>query len=139
MEIEEQLRSTSDQMLETIEQLRSVEAEKRTVAPDSRQFQKLAREVERLADTVIEHAETQTDLGAEAAEQAAVTGQVVAPINSTPRDVNAILGDWREAERRAAAAEAGSEEAAKARADVDRFRAEYQRAQRVSGRRSKES
>ena len=39
-----------------------------------------------------------------------------------------ILADWRDAERRAAGAVAGSAEEKAARADVDRLRAEYQRA-----------
>jgi hypothetical protein len=121
-------------VLETIEQLRVVETKKRALLPGSRRFQKLAREAERLANTVIAHAEEQAEMGTEAAERLTEVGEVVPPINETPRDVATILGEWREAERRASAAPAGSAEGAAARADVDRLRAEYQRAHRAASR-----
>jgi hypothetical protein len=131
MEIDEQLRSTSDRMLETLEQLHLLEIEKRSLAPGSRRFQKLAREVERLADSMVAHAEKQAELADEAAESA----QPLPPIEGVPRDVTTILAEWREAERRATAAHPGSADEISARADVDRLRAEYQRAHRVASRR----
>lgn len=134
MEIDERLRSTSDQMLETIEQLRVVEIEKRELLPGSQRFQKLAREAERLANTVIDHAEDQAEMGTEASERLVETGDVVPPIDETPRDVATILGEWRDAERRASAAAAGSPDEETARADVDRLRGEYQRAHRAASR-----
>jgi len=135
MEIEEQLRSESDSMLDAMDQLRSLEAEKRAIPPNSRRFQMLARDVERLADTVVSHAEQQTDLGEQAAERHQATGEEAAPINAGSRDVATILGEWRDAERRASAAEAGSADEAAARADVDRLRHEYQQAQRSASTR----
>lgn len=131
MEIDEQLRSTSDRMLEILEQLHVLETEKRSVAPGSRRFQKLAREVERLADTVVAHAEDQTELGNEAVE----SGRSLPPIAETPRDVTTILAEWRDAERRASSMDPESGDGAAAHADVDRLRAEYQRAQRAASRR----
>ncbi len=131
MEIDEQLRSTSDRMLETLEQLHLLETQKRSVAPGSRRFQKLAREVERLADTVVEHAEEQSALGNEAAE----SGRSLPPIAETPRDVTTILAEWRDAERRAVALDAQSGDGAATHAEVDGLRAEYQRAQSAASRR----
>jgi len=139
MEIEEQLRSESDQMLDAIDRLRTLEGEKRIAPPNNRQFQKLAREVERLADTIVGHAETQTDLGVAAAERHAETGEGTTPIAATPRDVTTILGEWRDAERRAATAQAGSPEAMAAHDEVDRLRAEYQRAHRRASKKPKGS
>ncbi len=115
MEIDEQLRSASDQMLEAIEQLRALEAEKRAIAPSSRRFQKLAREIERLADTLVTHAEEQSELGAEAALRHAESGEVVAPIAETPRDVTTILAEWRDAERRSSVTDPGSADGEAAR------------------------
>ena len=45
-----------------------------------------------------------------------------------PRPIQAILADWREAERRSAAAVPGSAEALEAEALEDRLREEYRRA-----------
>jgi hypothetical protein len=132
MDIDEQLRSTSDRILETLEQLQLLETEKRSLVPGSRRFQKLAREVERLADSMVAHAEEQTELANDAAD----SGQALPPVAETPRDVTTILADWREAERRAAAVDAQSAAGAAAHADVDRLRAEYQRAHRAASRRS---
>ena len=131
MEIDEQLRSTSDRMLETLEQLHLLETEKRTLAPGSRRFQNLAREVERLADSMVAHVEKQTELGNEGAE----SGATLPSIDARPRDVTTILGEWRDAERRATAALPQSADEAAAQADVDRLRAEYQRAHRAASRR----
>jgi hypothetical protein len=135
MGIDEQLRSTSDRMLETLEQLHSLETEKRSLVPGSRRFQKLAREVERLADSMVAHAEEQAELGNEAAE----SGHSPSPNAETPRDVTTILAEWRDAERRAAAVDAQSAAGAAAHADVDRLRAEYQRAHRAASRRTSTS
>jgi hypothetical protein len=134
MEIDERGRSTSDQMLDTIEQLRVVETEKSALPPGSQRFQKLAREAERLANTVMAHAQEQAEMGAEASDRLAEVGDAVPPINETPRDVATILGEWRDAERRASGAERGSPEALTARRDVDRLREEYQRAHRAASR-----
>lgn len=133
MEIDEQLRSASDRMLDTIEQLHVLETEKRSLTPGSRRFQKLAREVERLADSMVAHAEEQAELGVEAAE----SGAPVPPMDSAPRDVTTILAEWRDAERRASATHPQSAERAAAHADVDRLRAEYQRAHRAASRRER--
>lgn len=134
MDMDERLRSTSDQMLENIEHLHAVESDKRVVPPGSREFKRLAREAERLANSLIAHAEAQSDLGAAVAEQDAARGTATPPIDATPRDVATILAEWRDAERRAAAAEPASDDDDAARKDVLRLRDEYQRAHRAASR-----
>jgi hypothetical protein len=135
MDTEEQLRSTSDQVLGTIERLRVLEVEKRGLPPTSRRFHKLAREVEQLADSLARRAGAQAELGEQLATKHAQAGKSGTPIVDIERDVTTILGEWRDAERRAAAAPVGSTDKTQARADVDRLRAEYQRAHQTVTRR----
>ena len=134
MEIEEQLRSASDEMLDALEKLRVLESEKRTLPPSSTRFQKLAHEVERLAGTVTNRAQEQSELGVEAAEQHELAGESTEPIEP-PREVTVILSEWRDAERRLGLAAPGSPEEAACRAEVNRLRAEYQRAHRAATKR----
>src|SRR3954451_25236454 len=127
MDTEQQLRSTSDQVLGALEKLHELEIEKRTVAPTNPRFHELAREVEQLADSLANKAEVQADLGETVAQQYEQTGETATPIAEMPRDAMAILNEWRDAERRASAMAPGSAEETAARADVDRLRGEYQR------------
>jgi len=125
---EQQLRSTSDEVLGTLDKLRELELEKRSIPPTDPRFQQLANEVQQLADGLTSTAEVQAELGEKVAEKHDLAGDEAPAIDETQRDVMTILGDWRDAERRAASAVPGSAEETAARADVDRLRAEYQRA-----------
>ena len=125
---EQQLRSTSDEVLDTLDKLHQLEVEKRSIPPTDPRFHELAREVQQLADGLTSTAEVQAALGEKVAEKHDLAGSEAPAIDETPRDVMTILADWRDAERRAAGAVAGSAEEKAARADVDRLRAEYQRA-----------
>jgi DNA repair ATPase RecN len=129
MDTEEQLRSTSDQVMSAIEQLHRLETEKRGLPPTSPRFQKLAGQVEQVANKLVDTAAEQADLGEQLAERQAAAGETGTPIRDIERDMNTILAEWRDAERRVAAATPGSPEEAAARADVERLRAEYQQAQ----------
>lgn len=129
MDTEEQLRSTSDQVLSAIEQLRELESEKRSIPPTSRRFQNLARQVEHVADKLADKAADQADLGEQLAEEQVAAGKPGTPIRDIEREMGTILAEWREAERKVAAAAPGSPEEVAARADVARLRDEYQRAQ----------
>ena len=68
-----------------------------------------------------------TEVGSEQVE-AAAPGTPTASIDETPRAIADILTEWRAAERRAAAAEPDSAEAAEAGALADHHREEYRRA-----------
>jgi hypothetical protein len=138
MDTEEQLRSTSDQVLGTIDKLQALEVEKRTVPPSSRRFHKLALEVEQLAGMLVQTSVKQSDLGQQLAQEHAAEGTEPPPIEEIEREVTAILAEWRDAERRASIAEAGSADEAAARTDIDRLRDEYQRAHRAASRRREE-
>lgn len=136
MKSEQQLRSASDEVLVALDKLRELEVEKRTVSPTSPRFHALAREVEQLSDRLANAADVQADLGDKVADQHAQAAEAAPPIDEMARDVVTILAEWRDAERRAATAVAGSGEAAAARADVERLRTEYQRAQRNATQRN---
>jgi phage-related tail protein len=136
MKSEEQLRSASDEVLVALDKLRELEVEKRSVSPTSPRFHTLAREVEQLADRLANTAEVQADLGEKIAEQHAQAADAAPPIEQMARDVATILAEWRDAERRAMTAVAGSSDETAARADVERLRAEYQRAHRSATQRN---
>lgn len=125
---EQQLRSTSDQVLGTLDKMRDLEVEKRSIPPTDPRFQQLANEIQQLADGLTSTAEVQADLGEKVAKKHEVAGEEAPAIDETHRDVMTILADWREAERHLASLPADSAEKRAARAEVDRLRAEYQRA-----------
>jgi hypothetical protein len=128
MDLEQDLRNVSDDMLSTLEQLQNLEHEKRSEEPGTPRFTRLATEIEKLAGIVFAQTSKQQSL----ADQTAVAtqdGVDVAPINevTAARDVSAILSEWRDAERRLAATAIESAEHTKAAADVRRLRDEYHR------------
>ena len=129
MELETNLRTASDRMLRTLEQLETLENEKRALKPDSARFQRLAVEIERLAAAVFAQTHAQQQLGQRAQVVADRTGADIAPIDETHamRDLQHVLADWRDAERRLAAAAPDSAEPAQAVADCGRLRDEYHR------------
>jgi hypothetical protein len=134
MELQTDLRLASDRLLKTLEQLEALENEKRALAPGSQRFQKLAREIERLAAVVFAQTHAQQRLGERAQVATERSGVDIVPIEETEqmRDLQLILGDWRDAERRLAATDPDSAEHATAAADVGRLRDEYHRAYSTS-------
>ena len=132
---EQQLRSASDQVLATLDKLRQLELEKRTISPTDPRFQEVASEVQQLADSLASTAEVQAELGEKVAEKHDKSGAEAPAIDETQREVVTILAEWRDAERRLAAAAVGSPEEAMAQADVNRLRAEYKRAHFVASKR----
>ena len=130
MEIEQDLRFTSDEMLRALERLRELEERKRKLTPGTKSFLKLAEEVEQLAATVFDRTREQT-LGADRSvalrEQAGVEPR---PIDEVPpiRELHLILAEWRDAERRLTEAVPDTIQASDAEADVERLRQEYRRA-----------
>lgn len=134
MEIEADLRNASDRMLRTLDQLVTLESEKRTLEPGSPRFLRLANEIERLAAAVFAQTHTQRDLGERAQSVVERTGAEIAPIDEmTPqRELQIILSEWRDAERRLAASPPDSAEHAAAVADIGRLRDEYHRTYQAS-------
>ncbi len=97
---EQQLRSTSDEVLDTLDKLHQLEVEKRSIPPTDPRFHELAKEVQQLADGLTSTAEVQAVLGEKVAEKHDLAGNEAPAIDETPRDVMTILADWRDAERR---------------------------------------
>lgn len=130
MEFEQDLRYTSDEMLRALERLRELESRKRKVKPGTERFRKLAEEVEALAGSIFAQTSEQQRLAAESVELTEARVIDAPPIDEMGpvRELHIILNEWRDAERRLAAAQPGSEDAADAEADAERLRQEYRRA-----------
>lgn len=128
MDLEQNLRTVSDEMLRTLEQLQLLESEKRSESPGTPRFLKLAREVERLAAMMSAQTSVQQSL-AEQSHAATRAGADIAPIDDVTalRDVSVILAAWRDAERTVAATAMDTAEHAKAADDARRLRDEYHR------------
>jgi hypothetical protein len=129
LEVEQDLRAASDRVMRTLERLQELETEKRTIDPGTPRFRKLAREVERLAASVFAHSHVQQQLAEETAtlrEEGGITFPSIDQV-APSREIQVILAEWREAERRTLEATVGSTERAQAEADANRLRAEYRR------------
>jgi hypothetical protein len=130
------LRQTSDTLLRDLDVLVTLEEEKRSLEPGDNRLVELAGRIEEIAQRILsgsvrQHQLTQT---VNAQVEAGSAGAPHASIDETPRPIQAVLADWRDAERRAAAAEPGSAEAAEADAIVSSLRDEYRRAHAVISR-----
>jgi hypothetical protein len=130
------LRETSDTLLRDLDVLVTIEEEKRSLEPGDPRLVELAERIEEIARRILvgstrQHALTRT---VNAEVEAGSARAPEASIDETPRSIQAILADWREAERRAIAADSGSAEAAEANALVDRLREEYRLAHEAATR-----
>ena len=137
MELEQELRATSDELLRRLERLRELEIEKRQLTPGSARFRKIARDIERLAAGVLTKSVEQEHLADASAEVRQSVGVAPPPIEEVEprRELSLILGEWREAERRLSAATAGAPEHLEAQAAVQRLRDEYRDAYLSAARR----
>jgi len=124
------LRETSDALLRDLDVLSAIEDEKRSLRPGDPRLIELAMRIEEIAGRVLvdsvrerqltEVARDQVDTRSSAAPEAA--------IDEIARPIQAILAEWREAERALTAAKPGSGEEAEARELVIRLRDEYRQA-----------
>jgi len=137
LEAGDALRETSDALLRDLDVLVTIEEEKRSLEPGDPRLVTLAERIEEIARRVLQGTERQHDL------TRVVNAQVAADLPSAPeasiddtiRPIQAVLVDWRDAERRAAAATPGSAEAAEANALVQSLREEYRQAhEKAAGR-----
>ena len=130
------LRRTSDSLLRDIEALLQLEEEKRTIDPGDPRLVDLASRIELIAKRVLASSTSQrvqTELIHQLTE-ADSPAAPDAPIEDTPRSIEAILSAWREAERQLDAAEPGSAEAREAEVLVDALRDEYRKAHEEAAR-----
>ena len=126
----EALREASDALLRDLEALSDLEATKREIVPGDPRLVELASTIEALAQRVLASSARQREMTLEANDLVDL-GLPDAPsrsIEETPRSISTILANWREAERLAQAAAAGSAEAAEAEREIDRLKAEYREA-----------
>jgi hypothetical protein len=124
------LRETSDALLRDLDVLATIEEQKRQLEPGDPQLVELATRIEEIAQRVLVGSVRQRRL-TEVVTSRVEAGSPDAPaetIEETPRSIQAILADWREAERRVAAAAPDSADAVEAEVLVDRLRDEYRRA-----------
>ena len=122
------LRRASDEFMQRLDRLYEIETHKRELRPDAPEFVRLAREIEDLSRALLfaggQQVEMADDVHANFKHGETAVDQ---PIRDRPprRDAVVILAEWRAAERRLAAASAGSDDERAARAEVDRLREEY--------------
>src|SRR4051812_4980000 len=89
-------------MLRALDRLADLETEKRQLPTGSPRFVELAEQVENLAVEILRRTERQRDLAettGERREAGGGTGRPISEIPETPRELSAILRDWRDAER----------------------------------------
>ena len=125
-----ELRRVSDEFMGRLDRLYELESRKRELPPDQPEFIRLAREVEDLSRALLFSGGQQVEL-AEEVHADVKSGEMIVnePIRDTPsrRDAVIVLAEWRAAERRLAAAPAGSDEERAATSETERLREEYRR------------
>jgi hypothetical protein len=138
MELEQDLRTASDDLLHRLERLRQMELEKRQLTPGSAHFRRLAAEIERLAAGVLAKSVEQDQLGQLAGAVLEETATAARPIAETPprRDISVVLGEWRETERRLSASAPGTPEQLEAQRAVQRLRDEYRKSHQAATRKA---
>jgi hypothetical protein len=122
------LRRASDDFMRRLDRLYELESRKRELKPDLPEFVRLTREIEDLARALLFSGGQQVELAEEVhADIKAGETIVDQPIRDTPprRDAVLVLSEWRAAERRLAAAGPDTDDEHRARAEVERLRAEY--------------
>ncbi len=131
------LRATSDALIHDLERLALLERAKREMSPEDARLVNIAAEVEQLALRVLGQSVRQRELTEDARELVEVDAPdaPTRPIAETPREIHAILAEWREAERKAVEAGPGSAAEKVAKLDIDRLRAEYRQAHEDAKRR----
>lgn len=133
------LRQTSDELLRDLDALVELEEEKRSIAPGDPRLVELAAQIESIAARVLVSTTKQLALTEDIQDEAEAggPGAPTTAIDDTPRSIPSILAEWREAERRAAAAEPGSAEAREVEILIDGLRTEYSRAYEAASRRER--
>lgn len=127
--------AVSDKLLAMLERLKAVEWEKRRFETGTPEFIDRAREAEELSRSIFRWGEIQARLAEDSPDARDRHELSGAPLGTiTPRRLDRILADWREAEMRLEHAPAGSSQAREAAEEVERLRDEYRAAQDRSRR-----
>jgi hypothetical protein len=129
-EMGEALRATSDALMRDLDVLATLEDQKRLMTPGDPGLVDLAERIESIAERILGQSARQRELS-QRVEALSSAGSPAAPtqsIEETARALPTILAEWRDAERRLAAADSGSAEETETRLLVERLRSEYGRA-----------
>ena len=128
-----EFRATTDQLLDIIDELRRLEKSKQSTALGSPEFVELAVKAADQAKLTFRWCQMQLEMAHEAAArlQSGQETPNVHLIKQTPRPIDRILANWREAQFRLEIARPGSAEAMSAADDIERLREEYQVAHQV--------
>jgi hypothetical protein len=123
-----EFRATTDQLLGIIDDLRTFGLRKQSVPVGSPEFVELAVKAADQAKLAFRWCQMQLEMAHESAARLE-SGQEtpnVHLIKVTPRPIDRILANWREAQFRLEIARPGSQEASSAADDIERLREEYQ-------------
>jgi hypothetical protein len=121
------LRANSDALLRDLDVLGTLEDEKRGIAPSDPRMLELASRIEEIARRVLAGSRNQRELTEEIAGSVARGAQAPA-IDDTHRSIQAILAEWRAAERMLAEATPGTAQALEAEAMIENAREAYRQA-----------
>jgi hypothetical protein len=134
-----ELRQTSDELLRDLEALVTLEDEKRAISPGDPRLVEMAAQIESIATRVLVSTTRQRVLTEDIQDEAEAggPGAPTDAIDETPRSIPTILAEWRDAERRAAAAQPGSAEAREVEILLDQLRSEYRTAHAEARRRDR--
>ena len=127
----DELRGASDGLLIAIREVDARERQKRAVPPGDPGFPDLARDVRLAAEAVLELARREEQAATEAT--ASRIAETLPSINASepPRDLAAILEEWRAVERQLAEAPAPSEESSRLMERFEELRAQYAEAMKA--------
>jgi hypothetical protein len=124
MSEESELRATSDSMLQMLDRIRDLESRKREEVVGTERFSRLAWEVNEAARLVQRWAELQLRQANEARADDG-TSAALPLVAVSPRRLDVVLAEWRQAEIVLSQAQPESPEADRAAEDVARLRREY--------------
>lgn len=122
------LRGASDGLLLAIQEVDLRERKKRGVLPTDPGFPALAREVRVAAEAVLKFAHDEEAEANEIASRQADAALPTIGASPPPESLAGILAEWRAVERRLAAAEATSPEAARLMEEFEALRDRYAQA-----------
>jgi hypothetical protein len=123
-----EFRATTDQLLAILDELRSIEEQKRVEALGSAAFMELAKQATAQSRLAFRWCQMQEQMAADAGAKVARGEQAhdIRLVEVTPRPIDRILANWREAQLRLEIAQPGSPEAAAATEQIELLREEYQ-------------
>jgi hypothetical protein len=123
-----EFRATTDHLLALIDTLRGFEEAKRSAELGSPEFVRLAQDAAEQGRLIFRWTEMQLQMAQDVARRREMGEQErdVLLIDVTPRPLDRILAQWREAQIRLEIARPGSAEAGEAAAAIERLRDEYQ-------------